>query len=119
MTGAEHPEAGLPFRAVLTVSTLYRQHEACRATKATLEDTAKPLTFFRFIEFVVERINIDWKLPLFQGVCERIFVRADEVIGIDRQYTRKFQGESMSLGFTKSIIPITSSARTKIRSHTP
>ncbi len=106
MPGAEHPQAGLPLRAALTLHAQQGQHKAGGLAETALEYAAEPLAFLGVVELVIHGVHVHRKLTLFVYVGERIFVSRDHCFDIDRQPPRQRFGKLQSLAVTESIVPI-------------
>src|SRR5215471_5154755 len=91
---------------MLPISALQRQDEANRMPEATFEYPSKPLTLLRVIEFVVFGIDINRQLPFLHDICQRIFVCADDVFGINRQRSRKFFCKSLRFRWAETVIAV-------------
>src|SRR5208282_2041690 len=86
---AQHPQSGLPLRAVLANAALQRQHVAGGSLQSTLEDAPDALALARVFEAIVDGIDVDRQLPFALEVVERILERRVYVSGIDAEPRRK------------------------------
>src|SRR5215471_13932265 len=106
MPCAKHPRTGLPFRSPLAVDSLKRQYEADGFANAAFENTTKPFTFLRIVEFIVLRVDIYREFPLLHHVGHWILIGTNDVIRFYRQASRKFFRKPLGLGLTETIITI-------------
>ena len=77
---AQHPEAGLPFRAASSRAALERQHDSRGRVQPALEDAAHALALLRIFQAIVDGIDVDRQLPFALQIVDRVFERRDSRI---------------------------------------